>query len=430
MRKLLWLPAVLAAAAQAETHSLTLKQAVARALAQSPDVIMARLDQVKAAESVRIAREPFVPRVTGGSGLAWSNGFPLSIEGSAPSVFEAKASEALFNRPQTYAVAQARENERGAGFASGERRDEIVFRVATLFVDADRAARLAESVQKQVESLSKVLSAVETRVEAGRELPVARQEANVNVLRARQRLMALQAERDYAEHSVAASLGYDPGDAVHPAHDPADDERVPALIPASEDAAMQDALRASKELKRLESSYQAKVLEIKGNKAQRLPRVDLVAQYALFAKYDNYDLYFNRFKYNNGQLGASVQIPLLVGSGVKAQIMQGEADQQHIRAEIQAARSRIALEVHQSYQDIAKVEMARQVAKAELDLAHEQLSILLAQMNEGRAALKQVEEARFNEDEKWIAFYDAQFSAEKARLVVLRHTGELAAALR
>ena len=74
--------------------------------------------------------------------------------------------------------------------------------------------------------------------------------------------------------------------------------------------------------------------------------------------------------------------------------------------------------------------MARQVTKAELDLAHEQLSILLAQMNEGRAALKQVEEARFNEDEKWIAFYDAQFNAEKARLMVLRHTGELAAALR
>ncbi len=50
-------------------------------------------------------------------------------------------------------------------------------------------------------------------------------------------------------------------------------------------------------------------------------------------------------------------------------------------------------------------------------------------MNEGRAALKQVEEARFNEDEKWIAFYDAQYNAEKARLIVLRHTGELMTAL-
>jgi hypothetical protein len=40
----------------------------------------------------------------------------------------------------------------------------------------------------------------------------------------------------------------------------------------------------------------------------------------------------------------------------------------------------------------------------------------------------QVEEARFSGDEKWTAFQDAQFSAERARLNVLRQTGELRAA--
>lgn len=50
-------------------------------------------------------------------------------------------------------------------------------------------------------------------------------------------------------------------------------------------------------------------------------------------------------------------------------------------------------------------------------------------MDEGRATLSQVEEARFAEDEKWIAFYDAQFTMEKARLTVLRETGDLLAAL-
>jgi hypothetical protein len=40
-----------------------------------------------------------------------------------------------------------------------------------------------------------------------------------------------------------------------------------------------------------------------------------------------------------------------------------------------------------------------------------------------------VEEARFIEDEKWIAFYDAQFASERARWSVLRETGDLRAAL-
>ena len=73
---------------------------------------------------------------------------------------------------------------------------------------------------------------------------------------------------------------------------------------------------------------------------------------------------------------------------------------------------------------------ARKLAQAELDLARSQVSVLLAQMNEGRASLRQLEEARFNEDEKWIALYDAQFNAERARLNVLRQTGQLATLVR
>jgi outer membrane protein TolC len=421
-----WLLAVLAGAARAETYTLTIKEAVDRALAQNPDVIMARMDEMKAVEAVRIARDPFTPRVGAGSGLAYSNGFPLSIEGSAPAIIEAKANQYLFNRPQTYALAQAKVNARGAGYATGERRDEIAYRVAMLYIDVDRAGRLADAAQQQVESLEKVYDAVNTRVEAGRELPVTKQEANVNLLRARQRLLNLQSDRDYGEHNLAAALGYSAGDSVRPAST----IRTPPAVPETEDAALRTALNASKELKRLDTNLEAKGLEIKGDKAQRLPRVDLVAQYALLSKYSNYDQYFLRFQRNNGELGASIQIPLWTGPGLKAQVAQAEADQQHLRAEMLAARNRITLDVHQSYQEINKANVASQVAKAELDLAHTQVSVLLAQMNEGRATLRQVEEARFNENEKWIAFYDAQFNAEKARLNVLRQTGDLTAALR
>ena len=88
MRKFVLLLAAVATA-QAETHTLTLKQAVARAVSQNPEVLMARLDELKATLGVRLARAPFAPRVGAGSGAAYSSGFPLSIEGSAPAVFQA-----------------------------------------------------------------------------------------------------------------------------------------------------------------------------------------------------------------------------------------------------------------------------------------------------------------------------------------------------
>jgi outer membrane protein TolC len=158
--------------------------------------------------------------------------------------------------------------------------------------------------------------------------------------------------------------------------------------------------------------------------------VDLVAQYALLSQYSNYGEYFLKFQRNNGEIGASIQIPIWVGPGVKAQVSEAQADQQHIRAEIMAEQNRITLGVHQSFQDLIKANIANQLAKAEVDLAHEQLSVLLAQMNEGRASLRQVEDARSNEDEKWISFYDAQYNDVKARMGILRQTGELMGALK
>ncbi len=200
--------------------------------------------------------------------------------------------EFLYNKPQRYAIEQAKETARGAGFASGEKADEIAFRVASLYIDLDRAARLADSAKKQVESLEKVLETVTARVEEGRELAVTGQEANVNLLRARQRLMTLESDRDYAGHNLAATLGYSAGDVVQPAVE----DRAAPKIPETEAAALQTALNASKELKRLDSNFMAKDLEIKGDKAQRLPRVDLVAQYALLGRFNNYAQYYNTFK--------------------------------------------------------------------------------------------------------------------------------------
>jgi hypothetical protein len=59
----------------------------------------------------------------------------------------------------------------------------------------------------------------------------------------------------------------------------------------------------------------------------------------------------------------------------------------------------------------------------------EQLSVQLARMEEGRATLKQVEELRLAEQEKWMAWFNAQAAVEHARYALLDRTGGLLAAL-
>jgi outer membrane protein TolC len=322
-------------------------------------------------------------------------------------------------------VAAARETARGAGIATSAKRDEIAFRTASMFLDAQRAARLADLSRKQVESLQHVADAANERVKEGRELPIEFKKASLGLARARQRVDELTADQDAAERSLAVVLGFSADDQVRAS---TEDPRTPEL-PADEASAIQSAMQSSKELKRLESALIAKGLDLRAQKAARLPTVDLVAQYALFAKFNNYENFFKTFERNNGQIGMSFIVPLFPGAGVSAGIALAEGEAAHLRIEMNAARNRISLETRQSYQNLRKAETARDVARMDLEVTRDQVSIFLSQMNEGRASLTQVEQARSTEDEKWILFYDAQYTAEKAAWDVLRQTGNLIAAL-
>src|ERR1700676_3102695 len=87
-----------------EVRTLTLRQALDQALAQNPDLLLARLDQQRARYQVTVMRDPFIPKVFAGSGAAWTTGFPNSIEGSAPSIVTVHTKMAVFDRPQSYLV--------------------------------------------------------------------------------------------------------------------------------------------------------------------------------------------------------------------------------------------------------------------------------------------------------------------------------------
>lgn len=408
-----------------ETVTLTLKQVVDLALRQNPELVASRLEEQKAALEVRAVSEPLTPRVYAGSGLAYTNGFPMSIEGSAPAIVQAKAIRSIFNRPQSYLVAQTQENARGVAQATAVTREDVALRAALLYLDVERLGRGVEVARRQVENLERVAEVVKLRVAEGREADIEAKRAALALAKARQRVLILENARSSSASALARALGMKPEDDVRPAPE----ERVALTLPAEPESET-SALAASSEIKRLESNLLAKGLESKSYRAQRLPRVDFIAQYALFSKFNNYEQWFNTFQRNNGLIGASIQIPLFLGPSYDARAAQAEVDARRIRNEITSTRSRISSETRRAWQKIHESEAAREVARMDLDVSRQQVSDLLAQLEEGRSSLRQVEEARYLENEKWLAFYDARYSEERARLELLRQTSQLAAALR
>lgn len=416
---------VSAAAAFAEVHPLTLRQAVEIALKENPDLVLSRLDQQKAEAAIRVAKDPFAPKLYAGSGLAKVWGYPTSIEGSAPSIIQTRTDMALFNRPKTYELARVRETARGAGIDTESKSDQVAYQTATMFLDAQQMDRNRQSLQLEVESLQRVSSATVEQVEEGRQLSIENKRVAVEVARASQRLAALNGDLDYSEASLAVVLGYAAADRVQPR----EEERAAFEVPESEQAALELALQNNKDIRKLESQLQAKGFEVKEAEATRLPVIDLVAQYALLAK-TNYQNFFTRFQRNNGELGVSIQIPLITGSASKGLAAQAQTDILELRTQMGQIRNRIQLDTQKSFQELQKARSAQEVARLDLDYTRDQVSLLLAQLGEGRATQQQVDNARLTEQEKWIAFYDTQHAVENARLDLLRQTGTLQAALR
>ena len=415
-----------AGAALAEVHPLTLKQAVEIALKENPDIALSRLEEQKAKQAIQVARDPFQPKVWAGSGAAKVWGYPSSIDGSAPAIIQARTDMALFNKPKSYEVARVRELARGASISTQAKNDEVVYQVALQYLDAEQLARSAASLQLEIQSLERVASTMQLRVEEGRELPIENKRVAVDLARARQRAEALQDDLDYAQASLAVVLGYPAADRVQTASE----DRPGLVVPETESAARELALQNNKELRRLHSQLDAKGLEIKEyGPAGRLPVIGLVAQYALFSK-SNYQDFFTKVQRNNAELGVSISIPVLTGSAGKGLRAQALTDVAEIRTQINQTRNRIELDTQRTYFEMKKAAAARNVARLDLDYARDQVSLLLTQLEEGRSTQQRIDDARFTEQEKWIAYYDSQRELEKARLDVLRQTGTLVEALK
>jgi outer membrane protein len=409
-----------------ETLTLTLRQALELALQQNPDMVIARLDQQRAGDQVIISKDSFSPKVYAGSGAAWTYGYPTSIDGSAPSIVQARTNMALFDRPQSYLVAQAKETQRGAGISLAQRQAEVIYRVASLFVDAENAARGLDAARQEDDNLVRARQLTQARFEEGEALAIETSKANLAEKQAAHHVTTFNRDLSAAERSLGMVLGLAPGDQVHVA-----EEQFPALEPpVSEDEAIAAALDNSPEVKRLESDLQAKTLELKSYRAYRLPKADLVAQYSMLAEFNNYKEFFNHFQRNNVELGASFSIPLLAGHSAKAYSSQAEADAAKIRTEITRTRRRIRDDIENAFDDLRVADDARKLALDDLSLTRESTTLDLARQSEGQILPVQVEQDRAAEQEKWRAYYDAQAAAQHARLNVLRLTGTLEEALK
>ena len=119
----------------AYAEPLTLRQAIELALAHSTTTAASGADVQRAFASYREVKNQYLPQLMVGSGLGYSYGFPLSVEGSAPSLVNVAAQSTVFNPAQSLFMKAARtEWDKQFSTVSAER-DALNARLTSIQID-------------------------------------------------------------------------------------------------------------------------------------------------------------------------------------------------------------------------------------------------------------------------------------------------------
>ena len=423
MRILKTLAVLLALGVPALPTTITFKQAVELAAEHSPSVSIAADDQVKAWAAYMEARNQYLPQVILGSGLGYSNGFPLSLEGSAPSVFNISSQQTLFNPAQQSFIKSARAQWYATSATRKDQRSLAMLDAAVTYAELEKVVSQLQALQEQSGSAAKLEQIERERVQAGVDNPTLLTRARLNSARARMRIAELEGtELQLRQHladltGVAADrLEIVPGSSPSIPSDLAD--------PSTDMASAREAAAQDPRVGAADLQVRSTELRAVGERRMRWPQIDFATQYAVLGRFNNYDVFYRAFQRNNVTAGLAIRVPFLNFSQ-NSHAEQAEADVVKARRQYDSLKLQITGEVLKLQSTVKQLAAARDVAQLEYELARDETSTSEAKMQAGNATLATVAEARVGEEQKFDAVLDANFELQKAQLQLLKLTGRL-----
>src|ERR1035437_7431902 len=124
-------PCVAADAATAEP--IPFRRAVDLALEHSGIMGIATLNQWRARRAYEEVRANYIPQITIGSGLGYSYGFPLTLEGSAPSAVNFSSVQSFFNRSLRQFLKAAKIDWNATSLDVQDKRDSVILDTALTY---------------------------------------------------------------------------------------------------------------------------------------------------------------------------------------------------------------------------------------------------------------------------------------------------------
>jgi outer membrane protein TolC len=400
---------------------LTLKRAVELSLANSKDIQLARLQVQASQDSAQVTRSEFLPNLYAGSGAGYTYGLPETPGGRPPAIFSITYTQDIFNGPLRGLAKEQQEQVKAQGAILEDTKNLVMVRVASSYLELVKVRHALELLRAEKESAEKIVNVTKEREGEGFELPVEVTKAQLTRAQVQERVLQLEGRQDELEVYLRGQLGL-------PADQPI--EVTPEDLPgaAEEEGANLIAMATQNNTSLLaaESDVAGKEFRLQGEKRGYWPTLQLVAIYDVLAKYNfnNYSNIYQNFKYNNLNAGVNINVPIY-SAKTKASVALAQVNLAAAKINLNNTRTQVSADVRQKSRKVQQADAAKEVARLELQLAQQNVAVLESQFGEGKTNLRDVEKSRLDENEKWMAFLDANFRRQQAQLDLLKTAGQL-----
>lgn len=407
--------------ARAQTQPLTLKRAVELALTHSAAASKSSADEQRAFASYQESRNQYLPQITVGSGLGDTWGYPLSLEGIAPSLFNVNAQSPLFNRAlNSYIHAAASENK-AMQYSAEDQRNQIIQDTVLAYLELEKWEQITPQLREHEADAQHSQQLIDQRVQAGVENPQLLTQARLAAARAT--LHVAQAEG--ATHELQAVLSQLTG--ISAASIATAPDSVPALpdVPSQPDLG-QTAAESNPTVLFAREHAVAEGFRARAEHRALWPTVDFATQYAVLAKFNNWLQFFktNNFERNNATVGVVIRFPIF-NAGQKAHAAAADAEAARARSEVESAKNQVSQEVLKLQDSVRQLSAAKEVSDLEYEIAKNNSDAVDIRLNAGTASVPDAASARAGMFEKYDAAQDADFALTRARVGLLRATGGL-----
>jgi outer membrane protein TolC len=390
-------------------------------LTHSTTMEASHIDEQRAFASYHEVRNQYVPQLTVGSGLGKSWGYPLTLEGSAPSIVNTTAQSALFNPALRDFVRAARTEWQESAVQTKDQRNLVIEETVLSYAELSKWETLITRLTQEYEDALKMEQVVNQRIAAGVDNPLIRNQARLNGARVYMHISQAQGAIDVLRNRLSQLTGL-PATAI---------ETVPESIPALPEVKQEDNLAA----KAAQESLLIQIADIRatalafrarGEHKAMWPTVDFAAQYALLATYNNYQNFFQpgSFQKHNATVGVAIRFPFLNPSQ-RAHAQAADAQALHAKKDVEATRNQVSEQTLKLQRSVAQLAAAQQVVDLEYQIAKSGLDATQVRSDAGSATLHDLDDARSQTNERYNVLQDTNFELERARISLLRATGEL-----